>query len=354
MLWRYGYRSPTTTSALVQAMINTYLNLYSTVTHWGSVEELSASLNFTEIVGQDTAAYLASQGVGDAYAYEIVEASTRVNYAQNLDKIHALEGMCSMASDGAMSIKGGNYQVFENFIRESKASLHLNTHVTALESKSAGRWQLTASKNGAAPFTEEYDAVILAAPYDSLAMTLPSSAEPVTPAPYVHLHVTLLATTSPSASAEYFNQAPGTSVPAMVLTTAQGIRAGKPAPEFNSLSYHRQLTNGEWIVKIFSMQRVEDDWLLKVFGNVGWVYRKVWDAYPQLPPTAKFNPMKLDKNLYYVNGFETFISTMETETIASRGVVDLMLREMFDEGICPSGVSEPPPEGVDFVWGWDC
>lgn len=64
--------------------------------------------------------------------------------------------------------------------------------------------------------------------------------------------------------------------------------------------------------------------------------------------------MKLDNGLYYVNGFETFMSTMETETIASRGVVDLMMRDMFNGGICPAGVSSPPPEGVDFVWGWDC
>jgi hypothetical protein len=47
---------------------------------------------------------------------------------------------------------------------------------------------------------------------------------------------------------------------------------------------------------------------------------------------------------------------METETIASRGIVDLMLRERFgnDRGLCPQGYSSAPPEGLDFVWGWDC
>jgi prenylcysteine oxidase / farnesylcysteine lyase len=64
--------------------------------------------------------------------------------------------------------------------------------------------------------------------------------------------------------------------------------------------------------------------------------------------------MKLGNTLYYVNGFELFISTMETETVASRGVVDLMLRDLVGDGICPSGISAPPPEGVEFVWGWDC
>lgn len=51
---------------------------------------------------------------------------------------------------------------------------------------------------------------------------------------------------------------------------------------------------------------------------------------------------------------------METETIASRNVVDLLLHEEFGSGICGSQLSGPE-EGVtrnttseDFVLGWDC
>ena len=50
-----------------------------------------------------------------------------------------------------------------------------------------------------------------------------------------------------------------------------------------------------------------------------------------------------------------FISTMETETIASRNVVDLLLQEKFNSSIChldeEKGGKEVP-EG--FVYGWDC
>lgn len=57
----------------------------------------------------------------------------------------------------------------------------------------------------------------------------------------------------------------------------------------------------------------------------------------------------------------SFISTMETETISSRNVVDLMLDEAFGTGICgPAKSAEEDlgrlntgePEG--FVYGWDC
>lgn len=29
-----------------------------------------------------------------------------------------------------------------------------------------------------------------------------------------------------------------------------------------------------------------------------------WDAYPKLPPTLTYPPVKLDRGLYYVNSFE--------------------------------------------------
>jgi len=149
----------------------------------------------------------------------------------------------------------------------------------------------------------------------------------------------------------------------MILTTYEGVRQGGKEPEFNSLSYHGYITKDkddapdQWSVKIFSKERISDEWLDTIFnGQVGWVYRKEWDAYPKLPPTTTFPPVKLDAGLYYVNAFEPFISTMETETIASRNVVDLLLNEAFGTGICPSkelegNASEVP---ADFVLGWDC
>lgn len=78
----------------------------------------------------------------------------------------------------------------------------------------------------------------------------------------------------------------------MVLTSWESVRSKEDskAPEFNSLSYHGKIkgqdglpanitredgTSGEeWSVKIFSTQRVDDRWLRRAFGKVGWVHRK--------------------------------------------------------------------------------
>lgn len=49
---------------------------------------------------------------------------------------------------------------------------------------------------------------------------------------------------------------------------------------------------------------------------------------------------------------------METETIASRNVVELLMQEQFDAGLCKQETNEngEPVEkkAEDFVYGWDC
>jgi prenylcysteine oxidase/farnesylcysteine lyase len=61
----------------------------------------------------------------------------------------------------------------------------------------------------------------------------------------------------------------------MMLTTYDGVRQGGKEPEFNSISYHGLVGEGEWAVKIFSKERISDEWLENMFqGQVGWVYRK--------------------------------------------------------------------------------
>lgn len=108
----------------------------------------------------------------------------------------------------------------------------------------------------------------------------------------------------------------------MLLTTRANARLGGKEPEFNSLSYHGKVSDDEWAVKIFSKERISDEWLSKTFlGQVGWVHRKEvnifpsrewydpehhfqWDAYPVAPPKVEFPPVKLDNGFYYVNAFE--------------------------------------------------
>lgn len=133
----------------------------------------------------------------------------------------------------------------------------------------------------------DYDAVVFAAPYHTSQISLPADLSSLIPAqPYIHLHVTLLTTTAATPNPVYFGYKPGSKVPTNIMTTLDGLRRGGKAPEFNSLTYHGQAKfaknethdrqgTGEWVVKIFSMQRISDEWLAAMFQNeVGWVLRK--------------------------------------------------------------------------------
>ena len=121
----------------------------------------------------------------------------------------------------------------------------------------------------------EYKAVILAAPFHSTHITVPASiSEQIPPQPYVHLHVTLLSTTAPHPNPQYFGLPADASAPQVVLTTKERCESSAK-PEFNSLSYHGLVREGEWAVKIFSDHRISDAWLDNMFkGQVKWVLRK--------------------------------------------------------------------------------
>ncbi|KZT70702.1 FAD/NAD(P)-binding domain-containing protein [Daedalea quercina L-15889] len=370
VIWRYGITAPRRTQALVKSMVTQFLTLYDpTAPRFSNITTLASSLGWTPVIASTAAEYFDTQGIGRLFTRELVDAATRVNYGQDVDALHALEGMCSLAAGNAASVKGGNFQVFERFLVRSNATVHLKTEVTSLiQDAASGAW-LVGTSGTTRP--RAYRGVILAAPFHSTAIEVspPTLLEPVPAQPYVHLHVTLLSTTSPTPNSSYFGLGGG-SAPTEVLTTHNRVREGLgEEPEFNSMTYHGKIKKAdgtpverdEWVVKIFSKQRVEDAWLENMFGegNVGWVLRKEWDAYPVLPPTVSFPPIKLAKGLYYVNAFEPFISTMETETIASRNVVDLLLHDEFNAGICPAAAhvdedAAAQKQNEKFVLGWEC
>ncbi len=131
---------------------------------------------------------------------------------------------------------------------------------------------------------------------------------------YVHLHVTMLATTAKHADPLYFFLAPDEPVPGTIVTTGATARAnpGAARPEFQSITYHGETFegSGEWVVKIFSKAKISNDLLADIFGaDPTWVYRKEWDSYPVLHPTASFPPMQPMQGFHYLASLEPWIST---------------------------------------------
>jgi prenylcysteine oxidase/farnesylcysteine lyase len=202
---------------------------------------------------------------------------TRVNYASNLANIHGLDTMVATAPEGAMSIAGGNWQIFDRMVKASGARVLRNTSVTQVAKDPSLRprpYHVTTSNShdsaGQDPGLASFDDVVIATPYQFSNMRIPSIDPVIDKIPYVQLHVTIFA--SPHRlSAAYF-KVPPSEVPTMVLTTLpegadpnSGLEgAGKSG--FFSISTLRTLIHPktgreEYLYKVFSPTSVTPGFL---------------------------------------------------------------------------------------------
>jgi prenylcysteine oxidase/farnesylcysteine lyase len=234
-------------------------------------------------------------------------------------------------------------------IKASSAKLKTNQKVTKIsKNKQNGKWTVTTAES-----SNTYDAVILATPphHSNIALisknlniyirhskrSFSDIRDEITKVDYVQQHVTLFTTNATHLGSSYMKMA----IPISILVTryrerqnmTNDLNLDVEAMSFSKVLYPRK----ERLVKLFSPIYLDDSKLAKIVGgraNVGWVYRKMWYAYPRAPPRNDtiFPPVNPDEGLYYANAFESFISTMETQCLAAHNIVRLLLADYgYDE-----------------------
>ncbi|BGO89087.1 hypothetical protein NBRC10512_003832 [Rhodotorula toruloides] len=350
LIWRYG-RSPFTVRSLVQKTVADFVSLYSP--EFVSRGAFTSVSNFTAITGlQEPASlyadeFFGKQGVADLFTNEIISAATQVNYGTPIDRLHGVGALVSLAATGAVSVRGGSRQIFENFVGRSGARLRLGENarvqsILKLDAPRSGRAQwVVRTASGVGSGT--YDAVILAAPFHQTGIQMVNSLAPsrIPKQPYVPLYVSFVMTNASAPRASYFGLPEKTVMPVEIFGTFTTSSSCKPT--FNSLNYLRALSPetsarlGEGtfhVVKMFSDRPLEAEMLDDLFGqgNVAKTVVKRWLAYPKLEPVTKeddFAPVRPDEGLYYPNSFERLISTMETATVSSFNAVSLLLNDFF-------------------------
>lgn len=166
LFWKYGL-APLKTVNLMKSTVGKFVKMYEEPYFpWESLSQVAYDLGLTAVTASTGEQFLDQNGIGKLFAQEIVQASTRVNYAQNLPLIHGLESMVCMATDGAMAIEGGNWQIFAHMLDAAKASVHLNSTVGKLV-KLPDSTYVVSTKNteeGSALKEQVFDEVVLAAP----------------------------------------------------------------------------------------------------------------------------------------------------------------------------------------------
>ncbi|KAI9724628.1 MAG: hypothetical protein M1828_003652 [Chrysothrix sp. TS-e1954] len=336
VMWRYGFGALRAVR-MMQDQVGRFLKLYD-YPHFpfASLSQAVADVNLTHTTSVTGELLLDPSGDVNDFAWDIVQAATRVNYAQNLGQIHGLEAMVCLAADGAMSVRGGNWRIFAEMIKSSGAHLQLNTEIESVEQTKDDSYMLRHRSmvsedkpqfpGDSKPSLELFDDVVLAAPFHQTGISF-SPALPKTPPdiPYVNLHVTLFSSPHPL-NPTAFGMLPTDEAPTTILTTLQKGEEGEHGAGkagFFSISTLRRAVNPrtgstEFLYKIFSPAFVSDDCLTQLVGledvrgpnclslnasrpnvddpvkeglpndSITWLYRKLWLSYPYLPPLVTF------------------------------------------------------------------
>lgn len=287
LIWKYGW-APVRTNNLMKKTVGKFRKLYEyPFFPFRSLSDRALDLDLISVTSVTGEQLLADNNIGPPFSTDIIQASTRVNYGQNLNLIHGLETMVCMAIEGAMSIKGGNWQIFDGMLKSSNATIQLNAKVNAI-AKEKGKYIVkTLAKDaiavdGILPYEDKsFDTVVLAAPLQYSEITVENGLLKYTPdeIPYVRLHVTLFTSPYPLNGA-YFNLGPDDEVPTTILTTLGpdevpgNPEKGAGSSGFFSISTLRTLLNPktlqkEYLYKIFSPEELTFKFLSGILGVPG-------------------------------------------------------------------------------------
>ncbi|KAJ5552160.1 Prenylcysteine oxidase [Penicillium frequentans] len=375
LFWKYGL-APLRTQNLMKEIVGRFLRLYEEpMFPFRSLSEAAAAVNLVNVTASPGNAFLNANSISESFAREIIQASTRVNYGQNLALIHGLESMVCMATDGAVSVHGGNWRIFDGVLKAAKTEVRLNTTVTNIVRSKEGTVRVTSKPTSGLDSAlldsdeNEFDEVIIAGPlqYSGISISPPLERVP-DDIPYAELHVTLLA--SPHRiSSQFFGLDDKISPPETILTTLpEGLDLGTnpkgvgPAG-FWSVSTLQEVPRiimkdgkeqheDHYVYKIFSPERPTAEFIAELFGidysrknsnleiagldkstiadlpksEVSWFHEKVWHPYPLMYPRVTFEEVLLAPSVWYTSGIESFISTMETSALMGRNVAALMVQ----------------------------
>ncbi|KAI8603482.1 Prenylcysteine lyase-domain-containing protein [Dissophora ornata] len=370
-LGRWG-RSPIKMKSLLKYNVGNLLESYKSTEVFHSISGFAKKFKLDTVASKLSHLFLQESGISEQYSKEIIEVATRVNYGSNLDEIHALGTLVSMAAENALQIQDGNFQIFEGMVGRSNAQVRLNTKVARIRRIEAeydggeSRFEVTTVTG----HKEIFDSIVIAAPIDSTNIDFDLQLPPQPKVAYRTIYATFV---RGYVNPGYFHATSAKSFPTHILTT-------KSDAEFTSLSIQVRLNNGETVTKIFSPEPIKEELLDRLYLNRTWVKSKAWKAYPRLQPLPSdvdldgkinidaesdtfsgINDMQQDQvvlnqkqkqemekkqqldaiwgqvevvpGVFYVNAFEALVSTMETETIAGKNVARLVRDRIL--GYCP-------------------
>lgn len=95
---------------LMRAVVGKFLKIYDEpLFPFESLTQAAQDAELLAVTAATGTQYLLEAGITGDFGHDIVQASTRVNYASNLNYIHGLEAMVCMAAENAQSVRGEQF-----------------------------------------------------------------------------------------------------------------------------------------------------------------------------------------------------------------------------------------------------
>ncbi|MGB0388480.1 MAG: FAD-dependent oxidoreductase [Ardenticatenaceae bacterium] len=329
MLQRY-HLSPLRLQRVVKQTVKQWTQIYELQAQqegFASPKALFRRLGLYELTQESSGDFLERQGVASLLVQEFVTGISRVNYGQDAS-INSFVNMVSLAGAGLagghlFSVAGGNVQLCQGLLAEAKVALHMNMGISAIgrdnNTKSGIRPYILTTSEGR---EKRVDAVIIAAPLEFAHLRFNRLEIPRMTYQERPYQVTNATFVMGELNPAYFGQERLDKLPDLIMTREA------PNIPFSSIGVAGSREHSSPIYKIFSRQPISDDLLAKLFTKPQQVERILWWAYPILNPMPEWPPFKLADGLYYANAMESAVSTMETEAVASRNVVNLLLQDL--------------------------
>lgn len=291
--------------------------------HYKTCEELFGSPFLLDCTRKTLEEVLNENGISSKLIKEIIEPGTRYIYHQDID-IDGFAGIATIiASDGSpiYKIKNGNVQLNKALLKSANANVKLNQRIVKITRIENKAFLLTTQKGD----SEEYDAVLIAAPLEQADIEFENLAIPdLEKREFRKVFIKLI---EGQLNPEYFGMTNVSEIPELLLTTADFTGS------FDNLETLGKSEAGNFVYNLFSPRPIPEDLVEKMFRECIIEEDFHWDyAHPvPKPATQNFQPFLLETRLFYINTVESVASTMETISVAAKNAVLLLKKELEKE-----------------------
>jgi prenylcysteine oxidase / farnesylcysteine lyase len=315
------------TVALARTMVRNLRQLYhlqKAGAAFDTPDDLLRPVHLQDLPQQVGHDYLQAHCVSRRFVDQIVSPVSRNSYCQDAG-INALATLTcvigtGLAAGSIFSVREGNQRLCSELLRLSRAEVRTGTAVSAIGptgQHDAGdpHYRVVTGQG----YSLATHAVLLCAPLADANIRLVGW-DPLVKLASTPYQITNVTFAAARLNRSYFKGRK--LLPANILTE-----------EIHNLPFFAiarvgMTSNGVPVYRTFSRYQLSDQVLDTLFTDRDETRAVTWSAYPVLTPTRQQVPFRVSAGLYYANAMEQTVSTLETQTIASRNLVNLLEKDV--------------------------